>query len=140
MLPGNKEAVDQFEKLSIPPHLASPVMSVPGRLPTVAVNSVSREQSQLPYGDQSIEYSDTGDRSQAIEQIPFDRGQAQSAGSVNADQGRPIDQGLPSSSVHGWGQSVAPGTVFPHVTPVPPGSQVQTINALFIAGNYVLAS
>ncbi|MQL87150.1 hypothetical protein Taro_019679 [Colocasia esculenta] len=120
---GNKEAVDQFEKLSVPPHLSSPVISVPGQLPTSAVNSVSREQSHLPYRDQTVEYPCTGDRPQAIEQVPFDRSQVQNAGFANADQGRTIDQGLPLSSIHGWAQSIPPGPLFPHVTPVPPGPQ-----------------
>uniref|UniRef100_A0A1D1YCM0 Uncharacterized protein n=1 Tax=Anthurium amnicola TaxID=1678845 RepID=A0A1D1YCM0_9ARAE len=115
--------MDQFEKLNVPLHLSSPGVPIPGRLSTLSVNPISRELSHLPYRDLPIEYSDTGVRSQSIEQIPFDRGQIQNTVPANTDQGRAIDQSVPPSSVHGWAQAIAPGPLFPHVTPAPPGSQ-----------------
>lgn len=118
MLPGDKETVDTTEKLHMPSHLSSPAMPIPGRLPVLSVSPLSR--------DQSIESSGMSDQSQAIEQIPFDRGQIHGTFSTNTNQVRPVNQSAPSSSIHGFAQATAPVPVpvFSHVTPVPPGPQV----------------
>ncbi|CAA6667971.1 unnamed protein product [Spirodela intermedia] len=112
---GGKETMDTTEKLHMPSHLSSPAMPIPGRLPVLSVSPLSR--------DQSIESSGMSDQSQAIEQIPFDRGQIHGTFSTNTNQVRPIDQSAPSSSIHGFAQTTAPVPVFSNVTPVPPGPQ-----------------